>query len=103
MAVGVGKRNGPDLTREERKEEEGELELEIKARRIAAEVGCCKSDVVTRELSMTKVSERVVRCFFFFFFLWSSPLSVLSPLTCPAADGMLSETKNAVWVGSVSL
>lgn len=68
MAVGVGKRNGPDLTREERKEEEGELELEIKARRIAAEVGCCKSDVVTRELSMTKVSERVVRCFFFFFF-----------------------------------
>lgn len=81
MAVGVGKHNGPDLTRgEERKEEEGELELEIKARRIAAEVGCCKSDVVTRELSMTKVSGRVVRCFFFFFFsLWSSPLSVFLP------------------------
>lgn len=74
MAVGVGKRNGPDLTREERKEEEGELELEIKARRIAAEVGCCKSDVVTRELSMTKVSERVVRCFFFFFFSSGLPL-----------------------------
>lgn len=75
MAVGVGKHNGPDLTRgEERKEEEGELELEIKARRIAAEVGCCKSDVVTRELSMTKVSGRVVRCFFFFFFPSALPL-----------------------------